>query len=120
MLKFLAVFMISLLVCAQSFGQVYTNKSFSKIDPDSLKAKEYPYVLPIWGEKAAKKGFELPYSAGVSLNYVWQESDLVIENLQVGFNNGPMVNLDETSGSIARSPRRAASISGPISGCFRS
>jgi len=96
MLKFLAAFMISLLVCTQSFGQVYTNKSFDKIDPDSLKAREYPYVLPIWGEKAAKKGFELPYSAGISLNYIWQESGLVIENLQVGFNNGPMINLDES------------------------
>jgi hypothetical protein len=62
---------------------------------DSLKVVEYPYALPIWGEKATQKGFQLPYSAGVSVNYFWQKSDLTIDNLQVGFNNGPMYNLDQ-------------------------
>ena len=62
---------------------------------DSIKAKPYPYSLPIWGAKAAAKGYNLPYSAGVSLNYLQQESALIIENLYVGFNNGPMYDLDE-------------------------
>jgi hypothetical protein len=29
------------------------------------------------------------------VNYLWQKSDLVLENLYVGFNGGPMYNLDE-------------------------
>jgi hypothetical protein len=62
---------------------------------DSLKKTEYPYLLPIWGEKIAKKGFSLPYSAGVSVQYLTQQSDIIINNLQVGFNNGPMYNMDE-------------------------
>jgi hypothetical protein len=37
----------------------------------------------------------LPYSAGVSVNYYWQESSIVIDNLYVGFNNGPQYNLDQ-------------------------
>jgi hypothetical protein len=77
---------------------VYTNKVVGKKNAellDSLKVVEYPYALPIWGDKATKKGFQLPYSAGVSVNYFWQESDLTINNLQVGFNNGPMHNLDQ-------------------------
>jgi hypothetical protein len=95
MLKFLAAFGISLLISVQSFGQVYTNRELGKVSSDSLKAKEYPYVLPIWGKKAAQKGYQLPYSAGISVNYLWQESGLIIDNLQVGFNNGPMYDLDE-------------------------
>ena len=59
------------------------------------KNTEYTYALPIWGKKAAALGFNLPYSAGIGINYLWQESDLVIDNLQIGFNNGPLNNLDE-------------------------
>lgn len=62
---------------------------------DSLKKTEYPYILPIWGAKVTAKGFDLPYSAGLGINYLWQESDLIIENLSVGFNNGPMHDLTE-------------------------
>lgn len=79
-------------------GQVYSNKEVGKKNQvliDSLKTAEYPYVLPIWGAEATKKGFSLPYSAGLGVNYMWQESDLVIDNLRVGFNNGEMYDLDE-------------------------
>ena len=68
------------------FSQVYTNKVVGKKNAallDSLKVVEYPYALPIWGEKATKKGYQLPYSAGVSVNYFWQESDLTIKNLKL-------------------------------------
>ncbi len=93
---FLLIF--SLLFCIESFAQVYTNKPIGEKNKaliDSLKQQEYPYVLPIWGEKAVKLGFELPYSAGIGINYMWQESALIINNLSVGFNNGPMTNVDE-------------------------
>ena len=72
-----------------SIGQVYSDKIAGKKHvalSDSIKAKPYPYILPIWGAKVTAKGFNLPYSAGLSMNYVWQQSDLVIENLAVGFN----------------------------------
>jgi len=80
------------------FSQVFTNKEVGKKNADlidSIKKSEYPYSLPILGAKATKAGYNLPYSAGVSAQYFWQESDLIIDNLSVGFNNGPMYNLDE-------------------------
>src|ERR1700741_2599539 len=80
------------------FAQVFTNKEVGQKNAvliDSLKKSEYPYSLPILGAKATKAGYNLPYSAGVSAQYFWQESDLIIDNLNVGFNNGPMYNLDE-------------------------
>src|SRR5688572_135704 len=79
-------------------AQVFSNKVVGKKNEaaiDSLKKSEYPYVLPIWGAKATKAGFSLPYSAGLSVQYISQESDLVIDNLQVGFNNGPLHDLSE-------------------------
>jgi hypothetical protein len=79
-------------------GQVYTNVEVGKKGTeiaDSIKTHPYPYLLPIWGAKAAALGYNLPYSAGLSVNYLTQESDLIIDNLSVGFNNGPMYNIDE-------------------------
>src|SRR6187402_1714675 len=81
-----------------AMAQVYSNKEVGKKNAaliDSLKKSEYPYILPILGAAATKRGFDLPYSAGLGINYLWQESDLVIENLQVGFNHGPLHDLSE-------------------------
>lgn len=88
---------LSLFISASGFAQVYTNKPVGKKNAeytDSLKKTEYPYVLPIWGAKAVKKGFDLPYSAGISINALFQTSDLVLENLKVGFNNKEKIDLD--------------------------
>lgn len=79
-------------------AQVYSNKEVGKKSKDladSLKQSDYPYLLPIWGDKATKAGFSLPYSAGLSIQYVWQKSELTIDQLSIGFNNGPLYNLSE-------------------------
>jgi len=91
---------LSLFLVHQTFGQVYSDKIVGNKNAafsDSLKnSKEpYPYLLPIWGDKAAKRGFDLPYPAGLNLNYLWQQSDLIINNLQVGFSGGPKHSLDQ-------------------------
>ncbi len=78
-------------------AQVFSNKEVGKKNKalaDSLKRSEYPYALPIWGEQATKAGFDLPYSAGISTQYFGQRSDLIIENLMVGFNGKEMHDLD--------------------------
>ncbi len=95
---FLTLFVLQLFLASGTDAQVYTNKVVGQKNEafqDSLKTTPYPYALPIWGSKAVALGFDLPYSAGLSINYFSQESELVIENLMVGFNNGPMYNLDE-------------------------
>lgn len=91
-------FLIIVFLSFQTYSQVYTDKIVGKKNEaviDSLKTSEYPYSLPIWGEKATQKGYQLPYSAGMSVNYFWQESSIIINNLNVGFNNGPQYNLDQ-------------------------
>ena len=92
---------ILILILLSSFSleaQVFSNREVGEKHRekiDSIKQKEYPYILPIWGKKAAALGFTLPLSAGVSVNYLWQESDIVIENLEVGFSGGQKFPLDE-------------------------
>jgi len=83
---------------SEIFAQTFSDKPVGKRNAeisDSLKNSEYPYILPILGRKATKAGFDIPYSAGIGLNYFWQRSDIVISNLEVGFNNKPKYNLDE-------------------------
>ncbi len=90
--------LLSLPIGMHVSAQVYTNKEVGKKNEviiDSLKKSEYPYALPIWGKKVTAMGYDLPYSAGLSVQYFSQVSDLVIENLMVGFNNGTMYNVDE-------------------------
>ncbi len=98
MKKLLTVSVLTLVLLHQSFGQVYSNKVVGEKNAslaDSLKVNPYPYALPIWGEKVTKMGFDLPYSAGLGINYIWTKSDIIIEDLMVGFNNGPMYEVDE-------------------------
>jgi hypothetical protein len=78
-------------------SQVYSNKVLGEEEKkrvDSLSNVDYPYMLPIWGAKVTALGFDIPYSAGLSINYLSQESQLVINNLNVGINNGDLLNLD--------------------------
>jgi hypothetical protein len=96
-MKYHLIFLL-LLISVSSIAQVYSNKVVGKKNSetiDSLKNSEYPYVLPILGKQAHKAGFSLPYSAGLGINYLWQKSDLVIENLQVGFNHNELRDLSE-------------------------
>lgn len=98
--KYLQLLSLLFLVALTSTlkAQVFSDKDVSKEQrhkEDSLMAKKvYPYILPIWGQKATDRGYTLPYSAGLGVNYIYQKSDLIINNLNVGFNNRGMYNMD--------------------------
>ena len=98
MKKIISFSVLALIFVNTAFGQVYTNKvvgAKNEALKDSLMVTEYPYALPILGAKAAARGYDLPYSAGLGINYLWQKSELTIESLSVGFNNGPLHDLSE-------------------------
>jgi hypothetical protein len=98
MKKIFCIMLLGIGLLSQVHGQVYSNKVVGKKNEaliDSIKGKPYPYALPILGAKAAARGYDLPYSAGLGVNYLMQQSDVLISDLFVGFNNGPMYDLDE-------------------------
>ncbi|HYV54527.1 MAG TPA: hypothetical protein VE933_08095 [Chitinophagaceae bacterium] len=94
-----SIFLIAFACCTLSvYAQYTTDKVLGPKNQqlaDSLKKSEYPYLFPIWGKKVVAKGFNIPKSAGLSAQYLYQQSDIIIENLAVGFNNGPKYPLDE-------------------------
>jgi hypothetical protein len=118
-----ALLLIACLCATAAHAQVFSNKVVGEKNralSDSLMHAHYPYILPIWGEKATQRGFSLPYSAGFSLQYFGQRSDLRIDNLNVGFNNGPMYDLTGSSASTRRGRPATVSPRVPTSGCFHS
>ncbi len=96
-MKRISLFLFLAVLLVDVSSQTYSNKKVgnSKVEMDSLAIVDYPYLLPIMAEKVTQLGFDIPYSAGLSVQYVWQESDMVINNLSVGFNNSQMFALDE-------------------------
>jgi hypothetical protein len=50
--------------------------------------------MPILGHKVAAKGFQLPFPFGVMLNTVVVQQGLKLSDLQVGFNDSPLIPLD--------------------------
>ena len=47
-------------------------------------------MFPLWGDKVRQAGFDLPPAFGVMVNYYYQKSSVLISDLQLGINNGPL------------------------------
>lgn len=77
---------VLLFVSAESLAQYTQKKTASRFQTytDSLKNVEYNYVFPIFGQGAYKRGFDIPYPAGVMVNFMWLKQGILIDNLQLG------------------------------------
>lgn len=84
------IIVLSTLSLNLSRAQVYSN--FSNKPKDTIS---YNQLLPIFGKKAVEKGFSLPHSAGIGVNYLWQRSDLTISDVAIGFNGGEKFQVDD-------------------------
>lgn len=81
----ICIFTIGLSANAQYASRKLSKKQIAYID--SLKNVEYPYLFPILGQQAYKKGFDIPYPAGAMVNYIQIKQGIVIENFQLGIKN---------------------------------
>ena len=81
--------MFLFIIGQQSNAQYVTTKVKTKHQAytDSLKKVEYNYLLPILGQGAYSKGFDIPYPMGIMGNFFWTKQDILIDNLQLGFDH---------------------------------
>lgn len=81
--SFLVIFILGTNI---SFSQYASTKIKSKHEAytDSLKQVEYDYIFPILGQGAYRKGFDIPYPAGLMANYMWMKQNLIFDNMQLG------------------------------------
>ncbi len=59
-----------------------------EIDSTQTSSKEYPYVLPIWGQKVYDKGYDLPLPFNISIGSVFNKQGIILDNLSVAFTQG--------------------------------
>ncbi len=105
-MKQLGVLMLALLILSglHTQAQYATKKVRSKHQQytDSLKNVEYNYVLPILGQGAYKRGFDIPYPMGVMLNGIWMDQGIDISNMKLGLltdnKDIPLTDVDEFIG----------------------
>ena len=62
---------------------------------DSLRTMEYNYPLPIWGDKAYQRGYDIQYPLGLSAVFFTQSQDILIERTLIGFNGSEMADLSD-------------------------
>ena len=93
-----SLILIFLLVLNSTVQAQYSDlqkNPFHKAYHDSLKAMNYPYTFPIWGKKAYKKGFDVPYPWGGGVNYFWAKQEITISEISVGFNDRAPIDLSD-------------------------
>jgi hypothetical protein len=57
--------------------------------------RDWPYRLPLGGQKLAERGIAFPLPWGVGLNYIWLDQPITIKDLAIAINDGEFHNLDE-------------------------
>jgi len=65
---------------------------FPKEDSTTVK-KDWPYVLPIWGQKVADRNIDLQLPFGLNVNYVYNQMSLELTQFSMNFFDGE--NLDD-------------------------
>ncbi|WP_075604047.1 hypothetical protein [Saccharicrinis aurantiacus] len=67
--------------------------------------KEYPYILPILGQKSYERGYKLPKPFGVMLNSIFTKQNIVLENFMLDFvKSGETPDLKDLSDIIDFGP----------------
>ncbi|MEN8228451.1 MAG: hypothetical protein ABFS38_09880 [Bacteroidota bacterium] len=84
-------FSLFILICTQ-----VTFSQYSQLQLGDTTKPEYPYILPILGEAAYEKGFNIPKPVGLMLNYFWANQDIIIPEIEVGFSDGILPDIPLT------------------------
>ena len=90
----LALFAFSLLSNAQNVARKHISDKHQHYY-DSLKNMKYDRILPIWGDKVYKRGFDIPFPFGIMINNFWGVQKMDIGNIHIGIRNA-----DTTMGPV--------------------
>ncbi|MCM5662694.1 hypothetical protein [Galbibacter mesophilus] len=92
---FYFTFLVTILFCCGfSFGQDLPIRKIDQQHVDSLKNSEYPFVLPIYGDRVQKLGHDLPLPFGIMVNYISQDNKLTLTNLELKLNDGEFTPME--------------------------
>ena len=89
-------FLPALLPCGLQVAAQYASKEinpFHKAYHDSLMKMNYPYTFPLLAKKAYKKGYDIPYTYGISTVLYKQRQNVIIKKTEIGINDLQPVDL---------------------------
>ncbi len=85
---------VLLVLLVLSFSEVNAQNAIQFPKKDSTTVtKNWPYVLPIWGQKVADRNIDLQLPFGVNVNYVYNQMSLELTEFSMNFFDGE--NLDD-------------------------
>ncbi|GGZ67628.1 hypothetical protein [Algibacter mikhailovii] len=90
--KFGGVLCLVFLVINLFEANAQSGIQFPKKDSTTV-SKEWPYVLPIWGQKVADRNIDLQLPFGFNINYVFNQMSLELTEFSMNFFDGE--NLDD-------------------------
>ena len=79
-----------------TFLSLNTFSQYSQLQLGDTTKPVYPYIFPILGSAAYDKGFDLPFPAGIMLNYFYGSQDILIPDIAVGFSEGLLPDIPLT------------------------
>jgi hypothetical protein len=78
----------------------------AQADQDSSEvSQEKPFFLPLMGDKARERGYELPRALGVGVNFIFLNRPTEITSVQAGINNTGLNDVDYLGFSALASVR---------------
>lgn len=89
-MKKIILIIIVLAFAVTSYAQ--SGIQFPESDTTTVK-KEYPYVLPFWGQKVTDMNIHLQLPFGLNVNYVYNQMSLELTHFSMNFYDGE--NLDD-------------------------
>ncbi|MCF8713993.1 hypothetical protein JM658_04055 [Joostella atrarenae] len=92
-MKVLILLIIGIFFGNNVFSQDIAIRKVDRIHRDSLMNSDYPYVLPIYGDRVQKMGHDLPLPFGIMVNYVGQDTDLNIDNIALKLDDSDYVDM---------------------------
>jgi hypothetical protein len=60
-----------------------------------VSTEKWPYMFPIWGQKATDRGHKLQLPYGISSQYYYSSQKLTIPTIKVAFNDGQVFDVSE-------------------------
>ena len=72
---------------------------YPKSDTTSVH-KDYPYVLPIWGQALTDRNIDFQLPFGLNVNYIYNEMDIAITDFSMYVGNDPTTPANEIISSL--------------------
>ena len=86
----LSLLVVSLSLNAQNVARKHISDKHQTYY-DSLKNMKYDRLLPIWGDRVYKRGFDIPFPFGIMVNNFFGNQKMDIGNIHLGIREGDSI-----------------------------